>query len=254
MAEARLNPSRLPPEVADHLGFYVYLYVDPRDGNVFYVGKGKGSRVMAHLNTDGERAKARYIQELRTAGLEPRLEILTHGLKDEETAFRVEAAVIDALGLERLTNEIRGVDSVRTGRMGFEDLVAYYCAPPVEIVDPVILIRINRLFRHGMSDQELYEATRGMWKLSVRRERYLVAMAVFEGVVREVYRIDSWHPAATTTYATDLHSNPSAAGRWEFVGRIAEEPMRSRYRLKSVANYLPRGLRTPTVYVDPATP
>ena len=39
MAQAPVNPvCRIPPEVAEHLGFYVYLYVDPRDGKVFYVG------------------------------------------------------------------------------------------------------------------------------------------------------------------------------------------------------------------------
>jgi hypothetical protein len=172
-------------------------------------------------------------------------------LKDEETAFRLEAAVIDALGLEKLTNEIRGIDSVRMGRMRLEELVAVYAAPPVDIVDPAILIRINRLFRPHMTDQELYEATRGMWRLGTRREKYPLAMAVFVGVVREVYQIDSWHSAGTTTYVTELHRNPAPAGRWEFVGKVADEPIRSRYKLKSVAKYFPRGLQSPTVYVDP---
>jgi uncharacterized protein len=252
MAQAPVNPvSRIPPEVADHLGFYVYIYVDPRDGEVFYVGKGQGSRVMAHLSAEGEGDKARRIRELRAAGLEPRLEILAHGLKDEESAFLVEAAVIDALGLEKLTNEIRGIESVRRGRATIEDLITIYAAPPVEIVDPAILIRINRLFHPRMTDVEFYEATRGMWKLGARREKYPLAMAVFEEVVREVYQIESWHPAATTTYVTDLHRNPRPAGRWEFIGKVAAEPIRSRYRLKSVAKYLRRGLQSPTIYVDP---
>jgi len=46
--------ARISPEVADHLGFYVYLYVDPRDEKVFFVGKGQGSCVMAHLFADGK--------------------------------------------------------------------------------------------------------------------------------------------------------------------------------------------------------
>jgi hypothetical protein len=137
-------------------------------------------------------------------------------------------------------------------RTGIDDLVAVYAAPPVEVVDPAILIRINRLFRHGMTDQELYEATRGMWRLGTRREKYPLAMAVFEGVVREVYRIESWHPAASTPYKTQLHHSPKRSGRWEFLGRLADEPTRSRYRLKSVAKYLPQGLQSPTIYLDPA--
>jgi hypothetical protein len=30
----------LKPGMAEKLGYYVYLYVDPRDGKVFYIGKG----------------------------------------------------------------------------------------------------------------------------------------------------------------------------------------------------------------------
>lgn len=37
---------RLPPGVTEKLGYYVYLYIDPRDGHPFYAGKGKGHRVL----------------------------------------------------------------------------------------------------------------------------------------------------------------------------------------------------------------
>ena len=88
--------SHLPPGVAEHLGHYVYLYLDPRTGEPFYVGKGAGERVLAHFGDVRESEKTRLIAELRAAGISPQLEILAHGLKDEETALRVEAAVIDA--------------------------------------------------------------------------------------------------------------------------------------------------------------
>ena len=31
-----------------YLGYYVYALVDPRDGKIFYVGKGHDDRVFAH--------------------------------------------------------------------------------------------------------------------------------------------------------------------------------------------------------------
>ena len=34
----------LKPGMAEALVHYVYLYVDPRDGKVFYIGKVKGER------------------------------------------------------------------------------------------------------------------------------------------------------------------------------------------------------------------
>lgn len=217
---------RIPPEVADRLGWYVYVYVDPRDRRIFYVGKGRRGRVLTHLTAQGESRKVRTIEELRTAGLEPRLEVLAHGLADEETAYRVEAAVIDSLGLERLTNEVRGWRSVQTGRMPLDDLVAYYAAPAVDVTDPSLLIRINRLYRHGMNAVELYDVTRGVWRLGPRRAAARFALAVFEGVVREVFEVGTWHPAGTTPYVNRTFED--LTGRWEFTGRVAGEEVRSR--------------------------
>src|SRR5690242_20018084 len=51
--DGRIDPVsdlRIRPEVAARLGFYVYLYIDPRTGKPFYVGKGQGSRALAHLS------------------------------------------------------------------------------------------------------------------------------------------------------------------------------------------------------------
>ncbi len=141
----------LPSEVERALGWYVYLYVDPRDGRIFYVGKGKHGRVLAHLGEEGEKRKHRTIREIREAGLEPTLEVLSHALPDQETAFRVEAAAIDLLGLTDLCSEVRGWQSIQFGRMGLKQLAGYYAAMPVEITDPVVLVRINRLYKHGMS-------------------------------------------------------------------------------------------------------
>ena len=38
------------PEVIEQLQYYVYRLIDPRTGNTFYVGKGKGNRLYAHIN------------------------------------------------------------------------------------------------------------------------------------------------------------------------------------------------------------
>lgn len=242
--------SELPPGVAEHLGYYVYLYVDPRTGEPFYVGKGIGDRVLAHFGDVRDSKKTRLISELKSAGISPRLEILAHGLKDEETAFRIEAAVIDALGLDQLTNAVRGWRSLQTGRMTLDELVGFYSATPVEIEHPVLLIRINKLYRRDMSELELYEATRGIWKLGERRTSVTYAFALFHGLVREVYEVKSWHPALTQPYETRDFSQHNVTGRWEFEGKIAPTDVRDRYRGKSVHLYLKRGNQSPTIYVN----
>ena len=40
-----------PSEVIKELNYYVYRLIDPRNGETFYVGKGKGNRVFEHLKT-----------------------------------------------------------------------------------------------------------------------------------------------------------------------------------------------------------
>ncbi|CDF99459.1 Putative uncharacterized protein [Avibacterium paragallinarum JF4211] len=34
--------------VIEKIGYYIYCLVDPRNQNIFYVGKGKGNRVFQH--------------------------------------------------------------------------------------------------------------------------------------------------------------------------------------------------------------
>lgn len=103
------------PEVAHRLSYYVYLYIDPRNEQPFYVGKGQGERGLSHLSEEAESRKCARIAELRAEGKEPRIDILAHGLRDEETAFRIEAAIIDLFGLGVLTNEVRGWRSLQLG-------------------------------------------------------------------------------------------------------------------------------------------
>lgn len=38
-----------PEEVISKMNYYVYRLIDPRNGETFYVGKGKGNRVFQHM-------------------------------------------------------------------------------------------------------------------------------------------------------------------------------------------------------------
>jgi hypothetical protein len=243
----------IPPEVAERLGYYVYLYTDPRSGKgerPFYVGKGKGNRAIAHLSDKSKSHKTRVLKELNEAGLKPRIEILARSLPDGETALRIEAAVIDLLGLDNLTNLVRGSESIELGRVPLEELVFQYAAKPVKFEHSVILIRINQQFRPGMSEEDLYDVTRGLWKLStVRAAQANYACPVFEGVVREVYEIERWLPAEQLEFST-RSENLKTQGRWGFEGRVAPDEVRSKYRGGSVTEVFPKGAQNPIKYVN----
>lgn len=241
---------KLNSVVTERLKYYVYLYLDPRDGSVFYVGKGKGERALSHLYDVSESAKVQKIREIRLTGLEPRIEILVHGLEDEQDALRVEAAIIDLLGKDKLTNRVRGWGSAVVGRSSLAELVTLYDPVPVQIDDPVLLIRINQLYRYGLTDQELYEVTRGVWVLSKRREGVRYALAVFRGVVREVYRVESWSPAGTTPYLTRPLEDVQVPGRWEFTGTLAKLDIREKYLGKNVSANFAGSSQNPVKYVN----
>lgn len=121
---------------------------------------------------------------------------------------------------------------------------------PTTVEEPSLLIRINRLYREGMSLHELYEATRGIWPLSRRRERARLALAVYRGIVRGVFEIDSWHRAGSTPYDTRAEEDVADERRWEFVGRPASDELQSKYVGRSVASYFTKGNQFPVTYVN----
>ena len=125
-------------------------------------------------------------------------------------------------------------------------------ASRVDVSDPAVLIRINQLYRSGMSREALYEATRGVWKAAApRRDRAKYALAVApDGVVCGVYEIYEWHPAATTTYKTRDASKLQTEGRSEFTGAEAPKPIVEKYIGRSVAHYFARGNQNPIFYVN----
>jgi hypothetical protein len=240
---------RIPRDVARRLGFYVYVYVNPLNGRVFYVGKGKGQRALSHLQDTKTSRKTATLAEIRRQGKEPEIEILAHGLKTAEAALRVEAAAIDLVGLPTLTNEVRGWRSIGLGRTPLRELVALYRKKPVTVREPALLIRVNRLYRPGMTAAELYDATRGIWRVGPGREKVKYAFAVFEGVVREVYEIQGWFRAGST-FTTRRDLGGSHRGRWEFVGRLAPNRIRDRYVDRYVGYLFTRGAMNPIAYVN----
>src|SRR5205085_6736356 len=122
--------------------------------------------------------------------------------------------------------------------------------PEVDVAEPAILIRIAKLFNDRMSEQALYEATRGVWKLGERREGVHYALAVAGGIVQEVFTVGQWHPAGSTRYTTREPSEVQVEGRWEFTGSRAPAALREKYVGRSVAHYFVRGATNPVLYVN----
>ena len=233
------------------LKYYVYaLSAVDNLGNCtpFYIGKGVRDRCLQHLEEQGTKKAAR-IKGVRETG-DFTIEILRHGL-DEKTAKIVEAACIDLLNVGDLENKVRG-SGVNLGRMLLEELYYLYSAEAIDILPKHsgLLFMLNKTFRSGMSDDELYEMTRGIWANIPRDDSIKFAYASYHGIIKEVYQINKWHPAGTTNYSfRNFNDRPekSLSKRFEFTGKLASEDIRKKYKGKLVK--YPRSYGTPFVRV-----
>ena len=114
------------------------------------------------------------------------------------------------------------------------------------ITDNIVIIKINKSYREGMSDTELYDATRGCWKRKIASvEKADYALAVVKGVVKEVYQIDVWLPAEAERRETIPYRESIDAGRIIFRGKVADEKVREKYLNYSVAGLFKRGEASP---------
>jgi hypothetical protein len=224
-----------PSEVIEKLKTYVYRLIDPRNGETFYVGKGKGNRVFAHIlaqiESDDPGEKLRRIQEIRLAGFDVAHVIHRHGM-DDETAFEVEAALIDAY--PGLTNAVTGSGSNEFGAMHAQEIANKYQAAVADFQHRAVLINVNR----SISETTIYEATRYSWKIDPRKAaRAEIIVAVRFGIVVAVFLADHWLPAT----AENFPGHEPVPGRFGFVGSEAPENLRRLY----IAKRLPDEFRKP---------
>tara|TARA_B100001175_G_C19428284_1_gene599822 strand:- start:226 stop:993 length:768 start_codon:yes stop_codon:yes gene_type:complete len=236
-------------EVWESLGFYVYAYVDPTDLAIRYIGKGTGNRALSHLDSTEESEKVEWIQGLKKVGKEPQIDIIARNLT-EENALLIERSLIDVIGLGhgKLTNKVRGHD-VQSGRESIQEIAIKLNPQQADFKHKILMLRLNQHWRPNMSEGELYDITRGIWKLGAKRERVELVLAVSNGIVRQVYIPDSWHPAGTTTYS---HKHPDIEekhrSRWEFVGKPATAKEHLEYMHKDVSGFYKKGEQTSTRY------
>ena len=120
-----------------------------------------------------------------------------------------------------------------------------------DITDDIIIIKLNKSYRSGMSSEELYDITRGCWKRRIESvERAEFALAVYMGEVIEVYRIFAWYSALEEIRDTVPFDPKVERGRIIFKGEVADEKVREKYIGKNVSKLFKRGEASPvkTIY------
>ena len=232
--------SRFSKNTINAIGYYVYGLRYPRKQDYFYIGKGKGNRVFSHVKQTSARGisdpKFDIISTLRSEG-GPEIDIIRHGLTEQE-ALLLESALIDVLGVDQIANKVKGFNSEKYGLMSPKNIEAQYKGKPLVKPIKAVCFKINRAWRRNMSALELYEMTRGNWRLSLARaENAEFGIGLTDGVIRSIYKIHSWEKVP--------ERSPE---RYRFIGYEIDEM--KRYLGHSLAFHPNHRVRGPLFYIN----
>lgn len=236
-------------ETIEELKYYVYRLIDPRNGQTFYVGKGKGNRVFQHVlgalkyydgvdkenqNFVNDPNKLRIIREILDANLNV-IYIIQRWHLNENEAYEVEAALIDCFpGLSNLQSG-HGSDFGVCNAEEIENRLSAktYTEPDFGyIIIKVQNWRLEEMLAKYGSETARYEATRGCWRnRKPDISKYPFVFSVTGGIVRDIYKVFEWH---------------NVGNRIEFTGEKASKDICDSFIGKKIpAYYSKKGMASP---------
>lgn len=190
------------PDVSSRLKHYVYILVDPRTNEIFYVGKGSSDRVFEHEKHIDGSLKGRRIQEIRENGYEAKKYIVHAGMSEKE-AFAAETAIYN------LCNAGGGLKC----SMLFNDLVPCNllipCADVAEAEkllsstsleikdfdpkDKIMMVNIyTSSIKTAITDESYHEYIRKMASVSAEEDKPDHILSIARGIVVGAYDILGW--------------------------------------------------------------
>lgn len=244
-----MDVNAFPEEAMEALKCYVYRLVDPRNGETFYVGRGRKQRVFEHIKGAVDDSgympndlKLERIHEIHALGMNVQHIIHRHGMS-ESVAKEVEGALIDAY--PGLTNKIAG-DGRDRGTMHANEIALEYSAEEFIVGEPLILISIGQLWK----ERGIYEAVRGVWGMNMKRAKeHKLVLAHVRGVVRGAYRPEKWLKGTAENFPLDEGKYP---GRIGFEGKEAEDVWDKYVGKRVPKEYRKRGAQSSFRYLPPS--
>ena len=237
------------------LGYYVYMLIDPSNNKPFYVGKGKNNRVFDHIEHAVKNPSdcSDKCDTIRAIGADKVVHVIvTHGLKTEDEAFKIEAVLIDVLNHyygSLLTNEQSGHHVNETGIMTADEIERLYNAKQLnKIGDDCVIININGQYNRAMGKAAIYNATKECWRMDkdkVKKIKYV--LSEYRGLIVEVFEVDEWY-TKKRQYGPSSKKAGQLYDGWGFDGKIAPAAIRDLYINKSIAHKKVQGRANPITY------
>lgn len=182
-------------------GQYVYAYYEKNAFQPFYVGKGTGSRALAHWKKAIENPEKEHeikINEMLKAGIAPQIKLLAYNLelansnnRDEKTYSIVERVLQDAFGIQKVINKTAGgdriekikatllqtrEDSAKYPTLSLDAVIAKYAIRKTLSQDdlkaysqktqtPILLVGLSKTYHPKYDFYQLGEMSRKYWNL-----------------------------------------------------------------------------------------
>jgi len=231
--------SKFLNEVINKINYYVYRLIDPRNGETFYIGKGKGNRVFNHINCvltedniDEKSGKIQTIREIHGSGLKVIHVIHRHNLTDDESKL-VESVLIDSYPGAK--NIVKGKESNDFGSMNALEIINKYSIEEIDIEHNLLMITINKSI---LERNSIYDATRFAWTLSENKMKKVeYVLGIKHGSVVGVFKPIKWMKATKDNFPEfGIDRNK----RWGFEGIDADKVIMDKYLNKKCQKGLKR--------------
>ncbi|WP_318493279.1 hypothetical protein [Photobacterium leiognathi] len=243
-------------------GEYVYAYYQDGDAFPFYVGKGKGTRVLEHWNkaiTSPTKDHEKKIREILTDGGFPQLKLLAYNL-DESTlnqkAYDVAERVLqEAFGIQSVWEKMQGKERIKeipsfllqkreeSSKYPTLSLDAVLCKADLcgvldkaSLIDistkenmPILLVGLSQTYHPKYNQSQLGEMARMYWNLSKYQNTSLPQLLSGN--------------AYLLAWSSKINKKPMIVGAWTIDGENAILHKKSqRYEFPLVDDYRARKL------------
>jgi len=221
--------------------YYVYILIDPRNNEEFYVGKGKidNNRHLAHekeaeKNIKSEWEKIKRINEIKSAGFEIKYSIFADNCTEEE-AFNNE----DLLITHFRNNHPGQLTNIQGGHKSKFTTPSEQMKDNCETREPVVfdderilLIKQNHSWDYHNNDNERYENFRGDWFISEeKKDKVELICIVYNNIIKYVCKPTNWIRKEENCFGV-RYKNP----RYQFEGEIVNKQYK-KYINKCVKDY-----------------
>ena len=225
--------------VVSKLENYVYALSDPTDErgfpyNIFYIGKGVGDRCFSHAcrkvdwsrQKDSGDLKLEVIGDIITSGNEVVVTIISHGIKDESEAFRIESILIPLLGD---SNKVAGHGDSKLW-LAANEIIELYDDPIQrtdfsELKQEILFVSLNQrnISKIKQNDEAAAEATLGDWIVGLgRAKRVKYILGVKGNLVQTVFQTTR-DDEGITKFETYMPEKKGSHRRHRFEGKQLHE-------------------------------